>query len=209
MDAAKMAAAGISINVSSVLPDAIILDAGATPPTFWIIEAVASDGEISEDRKADLLTWAEEQYIDPEQCQFVSAFSSRNSAPARRRLKDIAVGTYCWFLDEPDRELAWNELPEMPLSHHRPEVTSETDPLDRRRSGHRRYSLESHRTAGSRHEPYDILRGCTPDPSVVSASAHYSRGRRSGLGEGNHRATRPDATRNHERSAVSTSGSGP
>lgn len=111
LDSAKMADAGISINVSSVLPDAIILDAGDTPPTFWIIEAVASDGEINEDRKDKLLTWAADQYIDPLHCRFVSAFSSRNSPPARKRLKDIAVGTYCWFLDEPDCELAWNELP--------------------------------------------------------------------------------------------------
>jgi len=93
-------------------PDIIILDAGETPPAFWIIEAVASDGEINEDRKVKLLTWAADQYIDPRHCRFVSAFSSRNSAPARKRLKDIAVGTYCWFLDEPNCELAWNELPQ-------------------------------------------------------------------------------------------------
>lgn len=49
--------------------------------------------------------------IDPAHCQFLSAFTSRNSPPARRRLKDIAVGTSCWFLDEPDRELVWTELP--------------------------------------------------------------------------------------------------
>ena len=90
-------------------------DAGAKPPTFWIIEAVASDGEINEDRKADLLEWAQDQYIDPSHCQFLSAFTSRNSREARKRLKDIAVGTYCWFLDEPERELAWNELPEKSL----------------------------------------------------------------------------------------------
>ncbi len=112
LDKAKMTAAHISINVSSVLPDAIILDVGTNPKTFWIIEAVASDGEINEDRKADLLSWAQEQYIDPQHCQFLSAFRSRASSPARKRLKDIAVGTYCWFLDEPDRELAWYELPE-------------------------------------------------------------------------------------------------
>jgi hypothetical protein len=111
LDATKMAAAGISINVSSVLPDAIILDAGSAPPTFWIIEAVASDGEVNEGRKIDLLTWAADQYIDPDRCQFLSAFTSRNSPPARKRFKDLAVGTYAWFLDEPDNELAWNELP--------------------------------------------------------------------------------------------------
>ena len=111
LDAAKMADAGISINVSSVLPDVIILDAGPKPPTFWVIEAVASDGEINETRKANLLTWAKGQYIDPQHCEFLSAFISRNSPAARKRLKDIAVGTYCWFLDEPDRELAWSEIP--------------------------------------------------------------------------------------------------
>jgi hypothetical protein len=112
LDAQTMAAAGISVNVSSVLPDAIIIDAGASPVRFWIVEAVASDGEINESRRADLLSWAADQYIDPKHCDFLSAFPSRGSAPARKRLRDIAVGTYCWFLDEPDRELAWNELPD-------------------------------------------------------------------------------------------------
>jgi hypothetical protein len=114
VDAAKMATAGISINVSRLLPDALILDVGATPPVFWIIEAVASDGEIDEDRKAELLSWAQDQYINPAQCRFLSAFPSRNSPPARKRLKDIAAGTFCWFLDEPDHELAWYELPDHP-----------------------------------------------------------------------------------------------
>ncbi len=109
-DTNTLAAAGITINVSSVLPDAIVVDIGTKPPTFWIVEAVASDGEINEDRKSDLLQWAADQYIDPVRCQFLSAFTSRNSPPARRRLKDIAAGTYVWFLDEPTRELAWYEL---------------------------------------------------------------------------------------------------
>jgi hypothetical protein len=110
LDEALMTEVGISINVSKVLPDVLMFDAGAKPPTFWIVEAVASDGEINEERKAKLLDWANDQYINPSQCKFLTAFTSRNSAPARKRLKDIAVGTFCWFLDEPDRELAWTEL---------------------------------------------------------------------------------------------------
>jgi len=106
-----MATAGISINVSSVLPDVIILDAGTRPPTFWIIEAAYSDGVVSEDRKAELLAWTRDQYIRPEHCQFLSALDSRNSTTAGKRVKDVAVGTYCWFYDEPDRELAWDEIP--------------------------------------------------------------------------------------------------
>lgn len=71
---------------------------------------MASDGEINEVRKAKLLEWAKDQYINPADCKFLTAFTSRNSGPARKRLKDIAVGTFCWFLDEPARELAWSEL---------------------------------------------------------------------------------------------------
>lgn len=110
LDAAKMATAGISINVSSVLPDVILLDAGTKPPTFWIVEVAYSDGVVSEERKAELLVWAQEQYIRPEYCQFLSALDSRNSTTTRKRLKDIAVGTYCWFYDEPECELAWAEI---------------------------------------------------------------------------------------------------
>lgn len=110
VDQAVLTSIGISINVSSVLPDAIIVDVGVTPATFWIIEAVATDGEISEARKENLIAWAVEQYIAPEQLQFLSAFASRNAPTIRRRLKDIASGTYCWFLDEPGNELSWREI---------------------------------------------------------------------------------------------------
>lgn len=109
-DQALMAQIGISINVSTVLPDAIIVDVDDTPATFWIIEAVATDGEINETRKANLTEWAVEQYIAPEQLQFLSAFASRNAATIRKRLKDIASGTFCWFLDEPGNELSWSEI---------------------------------------------------------------------------------------------------
>lgn len=111
-DGAMLAAAGISINVSTLLPDALIVDIGDTPPTFWIVEAVASDGEIDEARKADLLQWAADQKIATSACRFLSAFTSRGSAPARRRLKDLAAGSFAWFLDEPSHELAWYEIDE-------------------------------------------------------------------------------------------------
>lgn len=110
VDQAVLAQIGISINVSSVLPDAIVVDVGVEPATFWIIEAVATDGEINETRKENLTAWAVEQYIAPEQLQFLSAFASRNAPTIKRRLKDIASGTYCWFLDEPGKELSWREI---------------------------------------------------------------------------------------------------
>lgn len=110
-DAAEIAALGITINVSDVLPDALIVDIGTIPPTFWVIEAVASDGPVTEDRKADLIRWATDQHIPAEDVRFVSAFISRGHTTARKRLRDLAVGTLAWYLDEPTRELSWREIP--------------------------------------------------------------------------------------------------
>lgn len=106
-DASRLRLLGLTMDPSKVLPDAVIVDIGANPPAFWIVEAVASDGPVDEDRRRSLLRWAEAQRIDPGLCRFVSAFSSRNSASARKRLKDLAVGTYAWYADEPEHELSW------------------------------------------------------------------------------------------------------
>lgn len=113
IDAARMAAAGISINVSEVLPDAILLDASTRPPTFCSSRP-SPPMERSMSSASATCSPGQNAVHRPDHCQFLSAFTSRNSNPARRRLKDIAVGTFCWFLDEPGRELAWDELPEKP-----------------------------------------------------------------------------------------------
>lgn len=109
-DAARLRALGLTIDAGNLLPDALIVDIGKTPPQFWIVEAVASDGPVTEDRKRQLLRWAEGQHIPPASCRFLSAFLDRNDAAARRRLKDLAIGTLAWFASEPTRELAWYDI---------------------------------------------------------------------------------------------------
>jgi hypothetical protein len=109
-DAAMIQRLGLVIDPTTLLPDALIADVGANPVKFWIVEAVASDGPIDEDRKRRLLAWAVEQRIPEQSCDFLTAFGSRNAAPAKRRLKDLATGTFAWYADEPERELAWYEL---------------------------------------------------------------------------------------------------
>ena len=39
-----------------------------------------------------------------------SAFIPRADGAAKRRLKDLAAGTFAWYADEPEHELAWYEL---------------------------------------------------------------------------------------------------
>lgn len=109
-DDAMLLAAGLSINVSLLLCDAMLVDLATKPVTFWMIEAVASDGPIDEDRKRQFLRWAEDHRIPATACRFLTAFSSRNSPSVRRRLKDLAAGTFAWFADEPHHELAWYEI---------------------------------------------------------------------------------------------------
>lgn len=109
-DQKTLTALGVQIDATNLLPDAVIVDLGAKPAEFWIIEAVHSDGPIHERRKAELLEWADTQRIRPESCRFLTAFASRNAGPAKRRLKDLAEGTLAWYLDEPSLELTWSAI---------------------------------------------------------------------------------------------------
>jgi len=109
-DAQILRRLGLRIDVSRVLPDALIADVGVDPVAFWIIEAVATDGPIDEARRVKLLRWANEQNIATANCNFMTAFASRGGGPAKRRLKDLAAGTFAWYADEPEHELAWSQI---------------------------------------------------------------------------------------------------
>jgi hypothetical protein len=109
-DRDQLTTLGVALDVSNLLPDVLIADVGANPPEFWIIEVVATDGPIDEHRRGLLLEWASEQNIDPDHCRLLTAFLSRNHAAAKRRLKDLAVGTHAWYLDEPLNELSWSAI---------------------------------------------------------------------------------------------------
>lgn len=109
-DETTLASLGVAIDVSNLLPDAVIADVGVDPVQFWVVEAVATDGPVTEARKSELLRWASKQRIQPDSLRFLTAFESRGDGPARRRLKDLASGTFAWFADEPDHELSWDDI---------------------------------------------------------------------------------------------------
>lgn len=110
-DRAFMEAIALHIDVNALLPDLLMLDHGTDPIEFWIIEVVATDGPVSEARRRDLESWAETQGIPAGSCNFLTAFISRNSTAARKHLREIAVGTFVWYADEPSREVLWREIP--------------------------------------------------------------------------------------------------
>jgi hypothetical protein len=111
LDAELLETLGLTIQADRLLPDAILFDGGAGE--FWFVEAVATDGEINETRKAELLSWAQEQGISEESCGFVSGFLSRRHDAFRRRVSRISWGTLAWFLDEPDKVFRLEDLPEL------------------------------------------------------------------------------------------------
>lgn len=109
-DEQLLQALGIKIDSANVLPDALLADLGVNPPHFWIVEAVATDGPVSRGRRKNLLAWAAQQNIKLTSISFLTAFLSRNDGAAKKRLKDLAPGTWAWFASEPDHELAWYSL---------------------------------------------------------------------------------------------------
>jgi hypothetical protein len=132
-DDARLRALGLTMDPTALLPDAVLVDIGVDPPVFWMVEAVATDGPVTEERRRQLLEWAADQRIPTESCAFLSAFVSRNDNAARRRLKDIAEGTFAWYADEPARELAWYELVDNTAAQERlAEVTPLMAAEDRR-----------------------------------------------------------------------------
>lgn len=58
-----------------------------------------------------MVRWATNHGIPEERCQFLTAFTSRTSAEAKRALPVLARKSYAWFLDEPDALLSWSDLP--------------------------------------------------------------------------------------------------
>lgn len=100
---------GLEIRTQELLPDAVLFDGEAE--RFWFVEAVATDGEINEARKAELLRWAEQHGIKSNQCGFLTGFLSRTNPAFRRRVSRLAWGTQVWLLDEPNRILRLEDLP--------------------------------------------------------------------------------------------------
>lgn len=101
---------GLSIDQQRFLPDCLIADL-AGEESLWLVEVVASDGPITEERREAMTRWATGHGLAGDRCQFLTAFTSRTSAEAKRALPVLARGSHAWFLDEPDALLSWLDLP--------------------------------------------------------------------------------------------------
>lgn len=95
-------AIGLNIQADKDLPDTILVDLGPAQPLLVFVEVVATDGPISERRKAALLALAEQAGFSAEHLVFVTAYLDRSRAAFRKTMPALAWGTYVWFASEPD-----------------------------------------------------------------------------------------------------------
>jgi hypothetical protein len=109
-DGKMLESIGLSIDVTKLLPDLLMVDVGPDPIEFWVIEAVASGGAVDERRKEKLIKWALSQGLEARQIRFLSVFLSRNHPAARDHVPTLAAGTHAWFMDEPESELSWANI---------------------------------------------------------------------------------------------------
>jgi hypothetical protein len=107
-DAPLESALQITLDVAQLLPDVVLVD--LSPPgrdgkvLIVFVEVVASDGPVTEQRKQallDLIGRSPRGYR-PDDAAFVTAYSDRSAAPARRTLPTLAWRSFAWFVSEPD-----------------------------------------------------------------------------------------------------------
>jgi len=102
---------GLNIDPSRYLPDIILVDLGAGESDAVLvvfIEVVATDGPITEERRAELMKLTDAAGFDPAQVAFVTAFLDRDHVAMRRSLPAVAWNSFVWIASEPDHLIALN-----------------------------------------------------------------------------------------------------
>jgi hypothetical protein len=95
-------ALGLAIETDRILPDTILVDLGPTEPLVVFIEAVATDGPMTEARRVALLELITRAGFKPTQVAFVTAFQDRNQSAFKKAIPELAWGSFAWCLSEPE-----------------------------------------------------------------------------------------------------------
>lgn len=105
------AALGLQIQADKDLPDIILADTGAAHTLIVFVEVVATDGPVSERRKAALQALVAKSGFPIEHVAFVTAYLDRSAAPFKKTVNTIAWGSYAWFAAEPNRLIEFSDTP--------------------------------------------------------------------------------------------------
>jgi hypothetical protein len=96
----------LKIDPSKNLPDLILVDVGRSELLIVFVEVVATDGPVSEGRRAELLALATAAGFDEKHVAFVTAFLDRETPAFRRAFASLAWNSFAWVAGEPDRIVA-------------------------------------------------------------------------------------------------------
>ncbi len=96
----------LKISADRTLPDIILVDLGnGEVPSFLLVfvEVVATDGPITESRKAAMLKIATDAGFTADRVAFVTAYLDRSKGAFRKTVPELAWRSFAWFAAEPDR----------------------------------------------------------------------------------------------------------
>ena len=100
---------GFRIDISSTLPDLVLVDLAASQLLLVFVECVVSDGAITKQRREELLDLAIQQGFTDRNCAFVTAFEDRSAPVFRKVSSSLAWATFAWFASEPDHVIHFHE----------------------------------------------------------------------------------------------------
>ena len=97
---------GLRIEADKLLPDMILVDLAPENPLLVFIEAVATDGPITENRRSEIVELVTAARFKAGQVAFVTAFQDRSATAFRKALPSLAWGSFAWCLSEPEHLIA-------------------------------------------------------------------------------------------------------
>ena len=100
---------GLNIESDRVLPDTILVDLAPADPLIVFVEAVATDGPMTQARREALLVLLTAAGFKAGQGAFVTAFEDRDTSAFRKAVADLAWGSFAWCLSEPEHIIAFSE----------------------------------------------------------------------------------------------------
>lgn len=101
-DDALASAIGLKIEADRNLPDLILVDLAPAEPIIVFVEAVATDGAVTERRKEALYRIADARPFKRSNIAFVTAYQDRGTAGFRRTISGLAWNSFVWLASEPE-----------------------------------------------------------------------------------------------------------
>ena len=103
----------IKLDVARLLPDVVLADLAKPGLKLVFVEVVSTDGPVTEQRKAGILELlaASPMGYTPEDAVFVTAYRDRGARPVPKAIRELAWGSFAWFMSEPDNLVQLHDVP--------------------------------------------------------------------------------------------------